>query len=263
MANPVSQAQYTSNSATMAPSNPATIKGTGTAAQVYPVFLNIPGSNRINGQTAVVRIGGSVFPNTASNVKLQVSVNYPAGQYAAASITSASMANNVALYNGTNNFVVGQYVTVANIANANLNGTVGPITVANATAFSAANVNGATLAIANIANAAQTASAAIGAVPLYTSNVSPTLTINVNAPFKCVLDVCVDSLSGILNASGSDQTANANGTAILSNSSTGTVTPVPGINVALEPAYFLTVSHTFGTSDANNAGTVRQFLYEG
>lgn len=262
MANPTSVAQF-ANGQLVTGTNPTVIKGTGTAAQLYPVTLNIPGSNRVNGQTSVVRIAGSVFPNVASNVRLIVSVGYPAGQYSAASIASASMTNNVALYNGNNNFVVGQYVTVANIANTNLNGSVGPLTTANATAFSSANVNGATLAIANIANAAQTATGVVATTPIYTSNISPTLTVNVNAPFKCVLDLCVDSLSGVLVCSGSDQTANANGTAIVANTSSGVITPVPGINVALEPAYYLTVSHTFGTSDANNAGTLRQFLFEG
>lgn len=262
MPSPVSVAQK-SNGTLVTASSPVTIIGTGTAAQLYAANLNLPGSNRQNGQTGVVRICGSVFPNTASNVKLIVNANYPSGQYPTASITSASMTNNVALYNGTNTFVVGQFVTLANIVNANLNGAIGPLQTANATAFTAANVNGATLAIANIANAAQTATAAISSVPLYTAAASPTLTVNVNAPFKCVIDLAGDSLSGVVTASGTDQTVNANGTALVPNSSTGTILPVPGVNFALEPALYLTVSHTFGVSDANNAGTVRQFLYEG
>lgn len=255
------------------PGAPATIGGTGTTTQLYggsstPVRIAIPGSNRAAGTQFDVRAGGSVFPGVASNVKLQLQLVYPsysngAAQYPTANITSASMTNNVALYNGTNNFVIGQYVQVANIANTDIQGTVGPLLTANANAFTAANINGVALAEANIANAAQTATAAIAPVPLYNANVSPTLTVNVNAPWCVALRVFGDSTSNVVSVTGSDWTVNANGTALVPNLSTGTAQPAPGVNFQLEPAFYLQVGHAFGTSNANNAGKMQTFVLEG
>jgi hypothetical protein len=254
------------------PRSPAVASGTGTNALPYggttPVALNIPGSNRADGIEFAVRLAGYVFPNTASNVTLTVSANYGnfangASQYPTASITSASMTNNVALYNGTNNFLIGQYVNLGNIANANLNGIVGPLQTANATAFTSNNINGAALAIANIANAAQTATAAISSTPIYTGAASPTLKVNTNAPWYAVLDAYGDSKSGIFTMKGTDQTVNTTATGYSQNVSTGTIQPVPGVNFQVEPPIYLTVATTFGTSDANNAAYLQQMSLEG
>lgn len=263
------------NNQSIGASSPATVGGTGTTPQLYggattAVALSIPGSNRYNGQEMHVRLAGSVFPGVASNVKLTVYANYPsypngAAQYPTVSVTSASMTNNVALYNvAAHTFVVGQFVTVTPVANTDIQGTVGPITAVNATSFSAANINGATLAEANIANAAQTATAAIAPIPLYNAVASPTLTVNVNAPFGAAMTLLGDSSSGVLTIiGGTDVTVNANGTALVPNTSTGTVSPVPGVNFQLEPVINLTVAHTFGASNANNAGRLRMFTLEG
>lgn len=241
---------------------PSTIKGTGTTVQTYGAALNAQGSNRLNGQEFIVRASGSVLPGVASNVQLQIFASYPAGQYPNANITSASMTNNVATFNGTNSYLVGQFTTVSNIANTSLNGVVGPLISANATAFTAANVNYATLAIANISNTAQTATAAIAPSLVYSANVSPTLTVNVAIPFMAELKCVGDTSSQILTAVGSDQTVNANGTSLNPNSSTGTVVPIPGVNFAAEPPLQFTVGHIWGSSNANNAGTLRSFYLE-
>jgi hypothetical protein len=216
----------------------------------------------------VVRIAGAVYPNAAGNVVLTVYANYGnyangVNQYPTASITSAVMVNNVATYNGTNTFAIGQYVTLANIANTSLNGTVGPLQTANATAFTSNNVNGAALAIANIANVAQTATAAIGPVPIYTGAASPTLKALTNAPFFTDIALYGESKSGIITAYGTDKTINNNGTALVQNVSTGTIIPVPGVNFQVEPPIYLTVAHTFTVSDANNVGWLKQFSLEG
>lgn len=255
-----------------APNLPATVTGSGTAAQTFTPQLLAPGSSRLDGQQFQVRFGGTLIPNTASTAKVTVFANYPnlangAAQYPLASITSAIMTNNVATYNGANNFVPGQYVTVANIANANLSGSVGPILTANANAFTASNIGGATLAIANIANAAQTATAVIAPLPVYTANVSPTLTTKVAIPFQGELTLQGDSKSGIILAFGTDKTVNvnasANGTpALVPNVSTGTVVPVPGVNFANEPPVFFTIAETFGSSDAGNSAVLKNFFLE-
>lgn len=261
------------NNQSIGPSVPVVIGGTGTTPQVYggtsAVTVSIPGSNRFNGQELHVRLAGSVFPGVASNVKLTVYANYPsfsngAPQYPNVSVTSASMTNNVALYNvAAHNYLVGQYVNVTPIANTDIQGTVGPLTAVNATSFSAANINGVALAEANIANAIQTGTASIAPVPLYNAVASPTLTVNVNAPFAAVLTLYGDSSSGVISVmGGTDTTVNANGTAFVPNVSTGTVTPVPGCNFQIEPVLNISVAHSFGTSNANNAGRLRQMSLE-
>lgn len=252
--------------------SPAIINSTGTTVQLYDgqnvnatpaaALVNVPGSNRLDGAQWELRASGEVFPGVASNIQLMVYANYPAGQWANANITSASMASNVALYNANNNYVVGMFVTVANIVNTSLNGTVGPLTAANNTSFSAANVNGATLAIANIANAAQVATGVITSVPLYTSAVSPTLAVNTNIPFMVDIRCAGGQRSNIVTCTGTDQTVNNNGTALVPNSSTGTVLPVPGVNFALEPCLYLTIGHTWGASNANNQGFLKSMYLE-
>jgi hypothetical protein len=254
-----------------APSIPASVIGTGTAAQKFAANINMPGSSRQDGAAFNLVVGGSILPAVNSNAQLQVWATYPtingSPQYPNANITSAAMVNNVATYNGSNNFLAGQYVTVANIANTSLNGTVGPLLTANATAFTASNVNGAILAIANIANAAQTSSAAIAPVPFYTAVASPTLLLNTSVPFAARLQCQGDAASGFLTATGQDFTLNvnsaANGTAaVVPNLSTGTVVPVPGVNFKNEPPLVFTVSEAFGVSNANNAATLKQFGLE-
>lgn len=255
-----------------APNIPNTVTGAGTTAQLFGPKLQVPGSSRLDGQTFNVVLGGSIFPNTASNAQLTVWANYPningSPQYPNCSITSAIMTNNVATINGSNNFVAGQYVSITGMANANLNGTAGPLLSANATAFTVSNINGATLAIANISNASQTnCVAAINAVPFYTANVSPTLTVNTYVPFNASVRCLGDVNSNVLTGFGQDFTVNvnasANGTAaIVPNLSTGTVVPVPGVNFKNEPPVYFTVSETFGASSAGNSAVLKQFILE-
>lgn len=247
---------------------PSTVSGAGTTAKAFTSQLQLPGSGRVDGQQFIVRGSGKVVPGVASTLTLNVLANYPtlatgAAQYPTASITSAAMTNNVATYNGTNNFVVGQFVTLANIANTSLNGNVGPLTTVSATSFTATNVAGATLAIANIANVAQTATAAINPVIIYAANASPALTVNVGAPFMFELRGSGDSTSKVVTFVGSDQTVNVNSAgAAVANSSTGTIAPVVGVNLANEPPLFFTVSETFGSSNANNTITLTSLFLE-
>lgn len=256
---------------------PATISGTGTTFKLFTTQVNLPGSSRLSGQDSIFRWSGSMNAGVNTNVQCLIFANYPATQVtnSLSNITSASMVNNVATYNVNNNFVVGQYVTVANIANANLSGYVGPLISANNTAITANIVNGTVLAIANIANAAQTANVQLAAQPLYVGAVSPTQLLNTNLPFDGEIRLSGDQASAVLFASGSDRTINLNTTGLQVNISTPTglfngtqsaastgLNGVPQVNFKQEPPVYLTVAYTFGSSNANNAMTLESAFLE-
>lgn len=253
---------------------PATISGTGILPKLFSTQLNMPGSSRLDGQSFILRWTGNL--NVAANMNVQAFVfaNYPSGQ-TIANITSASMTNNVATYNATNTYVVGEYVTVANIANANLSGTVGPLISANATAFTANIINGAVLAIANIANAAQTANAVLTATPLYVGVVSPTLLLNTILPFQGEIRCFGDNSSGVITCTGNDSTTNLAAAGFAPNTQTptaafnGTLAPasnglgtIAQVNFKTEPPVFFTIGYAFGANSANNVATLKTFFLE-
>src|ERR1043165_5959207 len=117
---------------------PNTVTGAATTAQTFASQLNAPGSSRLDGQEFIVRASGNINAGVSSTAKLTVYANYPSGQYPFANITNAvgntSGGANIALYNANNNFVLGHYVNVTSV-NSSLNGLVGPLIVANSTAF--------------------------------------------------------------------------------------------------------------------------------
>lgn len=256
---------------------PATVTGTGTTPKLFSSVANVPGSLRLSGQPFTARVAGVINAGVNTNVQLSVYANYPATQVAnsVANITSASMTNNVATYNGANTYVVGQYVTVANVVNSSLNGTVGPLISANATAFTANIVNGAVLAIANIANAAQTATSQLAAQPLYVGVVSPSLLLNTAVPFMAEIRMFGDNSSGVLACTGNDSTVNLAAAGYAPNTQTptaafnGTIAPasnglngVAQVNFKQEPPVYLTVGYAFGSSNANNTATLDTFYIE-
>lgn len=253
---------------------PNTVSGTGTTAKTFGPQVNLPGSTRIDGQQVIVRIGGNISAGVSSTAVLTLYANYPtlangAPQYPFANITNA-VANttggaNIALYNANNNFVIGQYVNVTNVASS-LNGLVGPLIVANSTAF-AGQVAGANVANAAAITLTNTAGATIAAQPLYTGAASPALNVSGVAPFMAEIRLLGDVGSGVVMAYGTDQVVNINVTNNGPNvlqlaTSTGLCNPVPGVNFKNEPPLYLTVAETFGSSNANNTATLKCFFIE-
>lgn len=260
---------------TNAPGLPNTVSGTGTTAKTFGPQLNMPGSLRLDGQQSVIRIAGNISAGVSSTAVLTLYANYPtlsngSPQYPFANITNAvgntSGGANIALYNANNNFVIGQYVNVTNVSSS-LNGLVGPLIVANSTAF-AGQVAGA-----NVGNAAAiTLTNTAGATgqypqPLYTGVASPALNVSGVVPFMAEIRLCGDQQSGVLTAYGTDQVVNINtgnnGPNILQAVvSTGLVNPVAGVNFKNEPPVYLTVAETFGSSNASNTATLKCFFLE-
>lgn len=245
---------------------PNTVSGTGTAPKTFGPQLPMPGSLREDGQPMTIRASGNIVAGVSSTAQLTVFANYPSGQYPVANVTNAvgntTGGGNVALYNVNNNFVLGQYVTVANVAS--LNGLVGPLIVANSTAF-AGQVNSAN--VGNVAAANVVGTATIAPQPMYNGVASAALNVGQIVPWMTEIRIIGSAASNIITAFGTDQTVNFNtgnnGPNIFQAiTSTGLVNPVTGVNMRSEPPIFFTVAETFGSSNANNSATMTCFYLE-
>lgn len=245
---------------------PNTVSGTGTLPKIYGPQLPIPGSLREDGQPMTIRASGNIVAGVSSTAQFTVFANYPAGQYPVANVTNAvgntTGGGNVALYNANNNFVLGQYVTVANVAS--LNGLVGPLIVANSTAF-AGQINSAN--VGNVAAANVVGTATIAPQTMYNGVASPALNVGQTVPWMAEIRIVGSAASNIVTAFGTDQVVNFNtgnnGPNIYQAiTSTGLVNPVAGVNMKAEPPLYFTAAHTFGSSNANNSGTLTCFYLE-
>ena len=245
---------------------PNTVSGTGGLPKLFSPQLNMPGSLREDGQPMTIRAAGNIVAGVSSTAQLTVFANYPSGQYPVANVTNA-VANttggaNIALFNSNNNFVLGQYVTVANVAS--LNGLVGPLIVANSTAF-AGQINSAN--VANVAAANAVGTATVGGQPMYNGVASAALNVGQVVPWMLEVRCVADFQSNILTAFGTDQMVNFNTGNNGPNlyqaiTSTGLVNPVTGLNMKLEPPVYFTQAVTFGSSNANNQATIKCFYLE-
>lgn len=260
---------------TAAGANPATYGFTN--SNKFQTTVNAPGSLRLDGAECIVRASGNISAGVSSTAQFMLYANYPtlpngALQYPVANITNAvgntTGGANVALYNAANNFVIGQYVTVAGTANA-LNGVVGPLLVANSTAF-AGLVN--TANVGNVAAANYTGTATLLPQPLYQGVASPALNVSGIAPFMAEVRIVGDQQSGILVAYGTDQVVNYNAVSggvgaaqvnlIQAVTSTGQCFPVPGVNFKNEPPFSLSAGFIWGSSNAANTATLKAFYIE-
>ena len=245
---------------------PNVVSGTGTLPKLFGPQLNMPGSLREDGQPMIVRAAGNIVAGVSSTAQLQVYANYPSGQYPVANITNAvgntTGAGNVALFNANNNFVLGQYVTVANVAS--LNGLVGPLIVANSTAF-AGQINSAN--VANVAAANVVGTATIAPQPMYNGVATPALNVGQIVPWMAEIKCTADFQSNILIAYGQDVTVNYNVGNVTQNflqtvTSTGLCLPVPGINMKAEPPVYFTAGVLFNSSSASNSSWLKAFYLE-
>lgn len=253
---------------------PNTVSGTGTTQKLFGPQINVPGSSRLDGAQFIVRASGNVTTGTPSAVLLSLVATYPtlasgAAQYPVANITNAvgntTGGANVALYNANNNFVLGQFVNVTSVASA-LNGLVGPLIVANSTAF-AGQVAGANVANTAAITLTNSAAATIQPINLYNGVAAVSILASNTVPFMAELRCMGDSGSGTVVCYGTDQIANVNlataGPNVLNiYSGTGVCTPVPGVNFKNEPPLILQISETFGSSNANNTATLKSFFLE-
>ena len=245
---------------------PNLVSGTGTLPKVFGPQLNMPGSLREDGQPFTVWAAGNITAGVSSTAQLQVYANYPSGQYPVANVTNAvgntTGGANVALYNCNNNFVLGQYVTVANVAS--LNGLVGPLIVANSTAF-AGQINSAN--VGNVAAANVVGTATIAGQPVYNGVATPALNVGQVVPWYIDLRMAGDFQSNMIVAYGRDITSNFNtgnnGPNLYQTvTSTGLCIPVTGVNFKAEPPVYFTAAVTYGSSNANNAAWLKSFYLE-
>lgn len=246
--------------------------------KLHTPVLNVPGTLRVDGEEQIVRASGNVVAGVSTNYQLALYVNYPtltsgSLQYPASNITAATTINTAgtgfALFNANNNFVVGQYVSVASV-NAQYNGTVGPLSVANSTAFGGF-INGA--AAINASGGATVNTSAVGFAtmlpqPLYYGlNTLTVLNVGQVVPFMSEIRISGDQGSNVVFAYGSDGVVNFNGsssavTGYVPSQGFGNGLAVPGINWRNEPAFALSVGHTFGVSNAATVGVLKQFTLE-
>jgi hypothetical protein len=247
-------------------STPATVSGTGTAPKTFAPQLNMPGSLREDGQPLTIRASGNIVAGVSSTAQFTIFANYPSGQYPVANVTNAvgntTGGGNVALYNANNNFVLGQYVTVANVAS--LNGLVGPLIVANSTAF-AGQINSAN--VANVAAANVVGTATIAPQPMYNGVASPALNVGQVVPWMAEVRCIGVQAANLVTAYGTDQIVNFNVTNNGPNiwqavTSTGLINPVAGVNMKAEPPLYFTSAWTFGSSNANNSAVMQCFYLE-
>lgn len=288
-----------------APSLPNTVSGVsavfpalqigtnGLTAGLQPVklfspILNTPGSLRMDGSEAIVRASGNITGGVSTNTQLSLYLNYPtlstgAPQYPTATVTAgvtvnSASTNGPALFNANNNFVLGQYVSVNMSPNLQFQGIVGPLTVANSTAF-AGLINGANVVNASgglTVNTATTATATMIPQPLYTGlNTVSNLNVGQTTPFMAEIRLMGDQGSNLVFAYGVDGVVNytvvtaGTGLAAAPDSAvwsvqqnTGTGLCVPGINFKNEPPFTLQIGETFGVSNASNAATLKSFYLE-
>lgn len=253
---------------------PNTVTGTGTSQKLFGPVVNVPGSSRLDGQPITVVAAGNINAGVSSTTLVSLVASYPtlasgAPQYPFANITNAvgntTGGANIALYNGTNNFVIGQFVNVTNVQSS-LNGLVGPLIVANSTAFAGqvAGANVGNVAALTLTNAA---GATIQPINIYNGAASVALNVGATVPWVMQVRLIGDQQSGIMVAYGTDSVVNLNtgnnGPNIyFAGQSTGTCTPVPGVNFRAEPCLLLQVSETFGSSIAANTAWLKSFYLE-
>jgi hypothetical protein len=258
------------------------------AVKLFSSIINAPGSLRMDGSEAIVRAAGNITGGVATNTQFCLYLNYPtlatgAAQYPLANITAAvtinsAQTNGPALFNANNNFVVGQYVSVNMQPNTQFYGIVGPLTVANSTAF-AGLINGANVVNASTGatvNTSTTGYATMLPQPLYIGlNTVANLNVGQTCPWMAEVRIQGDAGSNVVFAYGIDGVVNYNlvaaGTAAQSVNDTavwvvqqnvGSGLAVPGINFRNEPPFTLQVGEIFSASNANNAATLKSFFLE-
>ncbi|MCU1305181.1 MAG: hypothetical protein JWQ87_5465 [Candidatus Sulfotelmatobacter sp.] len=272
--------------ATVSGTNPTTYVPGGAAGsgapqptKLFSALINAPGSLRMDGSQAIVRASGNISAGVSTNTQFSLYVNYPtlvtgALQYPAANITAANTFNTagtgIALFNANNNFVLGQYVSVTNV-NAQYNAIIGPLSLANATAFGGF-INGAAAVNASGGATVNTSAAGFATMlpqPLYSgANVSGVINVGGIGLFSGEVRLLGDQGSGLLTAYGTDNVVNvnlvsaSNVNVYQSFTSTGVITPVPGVNFKNEPPFTLSIGETFGASNAGNTATLKSFYLE-
>ena len=256
--------------------------------KLYSALINAPGSLRMDGSEAIVRASGNITGGVATNAQLYLYLNYPvlstgAQQYPTANITAAivvntALTNGPALFNANNNFVVGQYVSVNMQPNTQFYGIVGPLTVANSTAF-AGLINGANVVNASggaTVNTSTTGVAIMMPQPLYQGlNTVANLNVGQTCPWMAEVRIMGDAGSNVVFAYGVDGMVNYNLVAAGSGAqgpnnqavwvvqqNVGNGLAVPGINFKNEPPFTLQAGHNFSASNAANAGTLKSFFLE-
>ncbi len=257
-------------------------------AKLFSAIVNTPGSLRMDGSETIVRASGNITGGVSTNTQLSLYLNYPtlstgALQYPTANITAAVSVNSAstngpALFNCNNNFVVGQYVSVNMQPNTQFYGIVGPLTVANSTAF-AGLINGANIVNASggaTVNTSTTGLATMLPQPLYTGlNTISVINVGQVSPFMAEVRLCGDAGSNVVFAYGVDGMVNYSlvtaGTGLAASpdsavwvvqQNVGTGLAVPGINFKNEPPFTVQVAETFGSSNAANAATLKSFYVE-
>ena len=266
--------------------NPTTYLAGGTNGNcsVMPVKLfsstiNAPGTLRMDGSQAEVRASGNITAGVSTNTQFYLYVNYPTLstgtlQYPAANITAVNVWNTAgtgyAVFNANNNFVVGQYVSVSNV-NAQFNAIIGPLTLANATAFGGF-INGVAAVNASTGATVNTSAAGFATMlpqPLYCGPNATAINVGQVSVFGGDFTLIGDQGSGILTClAARDSIVNVN---LVSASnincyqpvvSTGAVLPVPGVNFKNEPPFTVQVGLVFGSSNAGNTATLKSFYLE-
>lgn len=279
-----------SGTATVWPAMQVTTNGITSGPQPVKLFssiINVPGSLRLDGQEAIIRAAGNITGGAAGNTQLCLYLNYPllasgSPQYPTATVTAATTINSAgtngpALFNANNNFVVGQYVSVNMQPNTQFYGIVGPLTVANSTAF-AGLINGANVTNASGGSTVNTGSGTATMIPqpLYLGlNTVANLNVGQTVPFMSEVRIMGDQGSNVVFAYGVDGVVNYNlvGAGSAAQAATnpavfvvqqnvGNGLAVPGINFKNEPPFTLQVGENFASSNASNAATLKAFFLE-
>ena len=247
--------------------------------KLFSPVLNAPGSLRLDGEDNIVRASGNIVGGVATNTQLSLYLNYPtlstgSAQYPLANISAATTVNTggtgYALFNANNNFVIGQYVSVANV-NAQYNAIIGPLSVANSTAFGGF-INGAAAVNASTGATVNTSTIGFASMlpqPLYTGlNTVTILNVGATVPWSGEIHIRGDQGSGVVFAYGFDGVVNYNANLTTATQvyqaqqNVGTGLAVPGVNFKNEPAFTLSVGETFGASNASNSATLKSFFLE-
>lgn len=271
--------------ATVSGTNPTTYlptqNGTTSGPQPVKVFtsvINVPGSLRLDGAEAIIRASGNITGGVSSNTQLFLYLNYPtlstgSLQYPNANITAANTFNTAgtgfALFNANNNFVIGQYVSVAAV-NAQYNGIIGPLSVANSTAFGGF-INGA--AAVNASGGATVNTSAVGFAtmlpqPLYVGlNTVSNLNVGQTGVFMSEIRIMGDQGSNAVFAFGIDGVTNYNAASgavagFVVQQNIGTGLAVNGVNFRNEPPFVLSVGENFGVSNAGHNAVLKSFYLE-
>lgn len=256
--------------------------------KLFSSLINAPGTLRMDGSQGIVRASGNITGGVSTNTQFSLYLNYPtlaSGglQYPTANITAAVTINSAgtngpALFNSNNNFVLGQYVSVNLSPNLQFQGIVGPLTVANSTAF-AGLINGANVVNASTGLTVNTSTTALATMlpqPLYSGlNLVSNLNVGQVVPFMSEVRIAGDQESNLVFAFGIDGVINYNGVGAgtaaqsLNNPAVWVVQQnigngqcVPGVNFKNEPPFTLQAGFTFGASSASNSSTLKAFFLE-